>query len=51
VEVKYRETPKDVKGLRYFKERFKAPNAVVITKDALNFENGTLFAPLGLFLS
>jgi predicted AAA+ superfamily ATPase len=51
VEVKYRETPKDVKGLRYFKERFKAPNAVVITKDALNYENGTLFTPLGLFLS
>lgn len=51
VEVKYREAPKDIKGLHYFMGRFKCKMAVVITKDTLKLENGVLFVPLSLFLS
>ncbi|MEW6327039.1 MAG: ATP-binding protein [Thermodesulfobacteriota bacterium] len=51
VEVKYRETPKDIKGIRYLMERFKAKTALVITKDTLKIEENILFVPLRLFLS
>ncbi len=51
VEVKYRMEMKDLKGVRYFTERFKSKAAVVITKDRFNFEDKILFVPLRLFLS
>ena len=51
VEVKFRGTPKNINGIRYGMERFKAKGAVVVTKDLLKFEDNILFVPLRLFLS
>jgi predicted AAA+ superfamily ATPase len=51
VEVKYREAPKDLRGIKYFMQRFNASKAIVITKDMLKKEDNILFVPLRLFLS
>jgi len=50
IEVKYRESIKDIKGIKYCIERFKSDSALVITKDLLKLDGKTLFVPLRLFL-
>lgn len=51
VEVKFRTSPDDIKGVKYFMERFKTKTAIVITKDTLKEDNGILFVPMRLFLT
>ncbi|OGW57118.1 MAG: hypothetical protein A3D21_02750 [Nitrospirae bacterium RIFCSPHIGHO2_02_FULL_42_12] len=51
IEVKYRETPKDIKGIRYFMGKFKAKTPLIITKDTFRVEERALYVPLRLFLS
>lgn len=50
VEVKFRTAPDDIKGVRYFMEKFNTKTALVITKDTLKEDNGILFVPMRLFL-
>lgn len=52
IEVKYREnvTMSDLKGLRRFEKKFKAPFAMAITKDQLGISENTVFVPLWLYL-
>jgi hypothetical protein len=54
VEVKYRISPYEIKGLMKFLRKFNADFGVVITKDMLEFRSdaaGILFIPAWLFLS
>jgi predicted AAA+ superfamily ATPase len=50
IEVKFRTSPKNLKGVAYFMKRFKTGTALVITKDVLKYEDGILFLPLVMFL-
>lgn len=51
VEVKYRESITDLKGIKYCMEKFKSKIAFVITKDTLNADDKILFVPMRLFLA
>ena len=50
IEVKYRESRRAAKGLRHFRRKFQTDLEIVITKNLLERRDGTLFAPLRLFL-
>ena len=50
VEVKFQTSPEDIKGVRYFMEKFKTRTALVITKDTLKADANILFVPMRLFL-
>ncbi|MBI4044042.1 MAG: ATP-binding protein [Candidatus Diapherotrites archaeon] len=52
IECKYKNdiTPKDIKGLKEFGEKFKPPMSIIITKNTIKKEDEILFVPLWLFL-
>jgi hypothetical protein len=50
VEVKYRQDPGDIAGVREFMEEFSSPFGIVVTKETLKISGNVLFIPLALFL-
>ncbi len=50
VEVKYRQDPSDISGVRDFMNEFGSPFGIVVTKDTLKIADNVLFIPLALFL-
>ncbi|WP_094228516.1 ATP-binding protein [Methanolobus psychrotolerans] len=50
VEVKYRQDPGDISGVREFMKEFGSPFGIVVTKDTLKIADNVLFIPLALFL-
>jgi predicted AAA+ superfamily ATPase len=50
LEVKYRQNPDDVSGLREFMKEFGSPFGIVVTKDTLKLVDEVVFVPLALFL-
>lgn len=50
LEVKYRQNPDDVSGVREFMKEFGSPFGIVVTKDTLKLVDEVVFIPLALFL-
>jgi predicted AAA+ superfamily ATPase len=50
VEVKYRNDPGDISGVKEFMSEFGSPFGIVVTKSTLKLTDDILFIPLGLFL-
>ncbi|SMH72230.1 ATP-binding protein [Candidatus Nitrosotalea okcheonensis] len=52
IEVKYREQiqESDLRGLNSFKENFKVPMSLVLTKDHLEMDGSTIFMPSWLYM-
>ncbi|MBN1134868.1 MAG: ATP-binding protein [Methanosarcinaceae archaeon] len=50
LEVKYRQDPGDIAGVREFMKKFDSPFGIVVTKDTLKLADDVLFIPLALFL-
>ncbi|CEG11754.1 hypothetical protein MSIBF_A1670014 [groundwater metagenome] len=50
IEVKYRETPSDIKGLHKFMEKFSVKKGIVVTKDLFKEEGDITYIPAWLFM-
>ncbi|MCD4846477.1 MAG: DUF4143 domain-containing protein [Methanosarcinales archaeon] len=50
IEVKYRDSPDDVAGLKEFMQEFGSKFGIVVTKDIFEVRGDVLFVPLHLFL-
>jgi predicted AAA+ superfamily ATPase len=50
IEVKYRDSPDDVAGLKEFMQEFGSKLGIVVTKDVFKIRDDVLFVPLHLFL-
>lgn len=50
IEVKYRDSPDDVAGLKEFMQEFGSKFGIVVTKDIFEVRGDILFVPLHLFL-
>jgi predicted AAA+ superfamily ATPase len=48
IEVKYRNDPKDIAGLKVFMKRFGSTVGLVVTKDLLEKADGIVFCPYWL---